>query len=117
VPRGWRVVAQHGPPELRRDRGIVLEAVRRDWEALELADESMRSDPELVRVAVRQDWRATIHAIGPVETSTMVEAVQQDWRAIDMFLREDLPQGDLDALATLDALVNRVQKHCVKNTA
>lgn len=101
-PDGWSLLLKHatpGPP-LASDRELVSQAVASDWRALAFGDEDLRGDPATVMAAVQLSWEAVGLATA-VPLQAMMEAVRQDWRAVEILLSSghDFSDEDLAVLA------------------
>mmetsp|Transcript_72325 Transcript_72325/g.233750 ORF Transcript_72325/g.233750 Transcript_72325/m.233750 type:complete len:101 (+) Transcript_72325:352-654(+) len=59
----WRAPSSGSCPSIvmcdpRKDRELILEAVKQDWEALSFAADELRGDHDVVLAAAMQDVRA-----------------------------------------------------------
>lgn len=82
----------------------MLEAVKHSVDALQYGSEQVRSEPQVMREAVKHSWRAVTHA-AHLDPVSIVGAVEQDWRAISVYL-------DQASLEEVD--LRRAQKHTKK---
>ena len=73
----------------------MLEAVKHSAEALRYGSERVRSESQVLREAVRHSWRAVAHA-KQLDPISILTAVQEDWRAISIYLDQaSLEEVDL----------------------
>jgi len=86
--RNWQAL-RHAAPECRADQDLVHQAVKHDWRAIHAAAVPLLADFAIVAAAVRQDWTAIqIASAGPRASQRIVlMAVKQDWRAINFAAR------------------------------
>ena len=73
--------------ELRADREMVLEAVKRNGHALEDAAEELRADREVVLEAVKQDRWAIVHAAEELRLATRVVQLVAESAGADVSVR------------------------------
>ena len=71
--------------ELKADRGIVMEAVKQDGRALMYAAAELKADREIVMEAVKRYGAALRYAVAKLKTDRdiVMEAVKQDGYALD----------------------------------
>eukprot|EP00435_Cladocopium_sp_Y103_P005476 s1628_g1.t2 len=86
IPHGWRLAYEQGPVSLRDNVEVMLEAVKRNVDVLEYGTARVRADASIMQEAVKHSWRAVTHASAKVDVSSILKAVEQDWRAISIYL-------------------------------
>ena len=72
------------------DRGIIPEAVKKDWDASQSAAEWLRADFEIVFGAVKQNCETLRYAAAEFSAGRVVilEAVTTDWEALQSAAEE-----------------------------
>ncbi len=88
---GSACALMHASEDLRRDREVVLEAVKQDGYALQLSSEELRGDREVVLEAVRQNGFALQCVSGVLreDREVVLEAVKRNGNALQ-FASEEL---------------------------
>merc|ERR1719401_1743167 len=74
------MVLKYAPQSCRKDRDIVLEAVKQNGWALQFAHKDLcKGDPEFVQTAVKTDWSALLYAPCElkVDRNVLLEAASQ----------------------------------------
>ena len=89
---------------LRGTREIVMAAVKKDGPALKFADPELQNDRELVLTAIDQDGRALQHADPRLkkDRDIVIRAVAQTWRAIT-YAAPKLQKDDLEIFEVVKA--------------
>ncbi|CAE8711333.1 unnamed protein product, partial [Polarella glacialis] len=84
---GWHLAfVQYGPLDLLgADKKTMLEAVKRNVEALSYGSDVVRGDPEVVMEALKRDWKGAKYC-SRLEVNSISKAIAQDWRAISSYL-------------------------------
>ena len=82
---------QFAHEDLKKDKQVVMQAVKQDGEALQFAHEDLRKDREFVMQAVKQDCKALYFAHEDLrkDKQVVMQAVKQDGEALE-FAHEDL---------------------------
>eukprot|EP00434_Breviolum_minutum_P029909 symbB.v1.2.026447.t1/scaffold2584.1/size75688/7 len=86
IPHGWRLAYEEGPVSLRDNVEVMLEAVKRNVDVLEYGTARVRSEAAIMQEAVKHSWRAVAHSAAKLDVSSILKAVEQDWRAISIYL-------------------------------
>jgi hypothetical protein len=82
---------------------LVLIAVGQDWREVRTLPSSMRRDKDVIMAAVRRSPKALLFAEGPVkfDKAVLMQAIETDWKVANGIIRNVIDSHDKDVLVEL----------------
>ncbi|KAG2382702.1 hypothetical protein C9374_005282 [Naegleria lovaniensis] len=86
---------QYAHSSLQCDREIVLAAVKQNGEALEFASEELRKDSEIIREAILQNGKALDYVCGKIDKPLIILAAKTHYQLAESIDRDLLNDDDI----------------------